>query len=352
MNLILKDVIEQHMKEIDNHDLENTVYDALAKDVFDDLLSVFSDINSPIPSEFTVLPHNFDIDTTQMPSYLRNAHFIAWLRKFNQLLVKIGLPEWKLAKLDLSVVFSDEEKTERFGSLTIEELKEIIRDTWGTSEEIEEILEKINSIEDYREFIQELMSAIHHICSGNDYTNPEYLYSYLEELEFDMPVLGRYINDEKLIVLYIPNIERAAVEHGNTSSREIEKVFIHELFHAYHYNNDKGELISRHDYTSKVVKESLASAFEWLYCVENNIKGEDELRSSWYNHSVVFYPYSGAVGLLSEIGRFTGKYCLNSKKFCDVFEKSLKDVDSALRVLLDSYNFYRIKNSIQIRKKP
>lgn len=351
MNLGLREIIEKHIKEIGKRDFENVVYDALANDVFDNLLSVFAETKEPISPDFTVLPRNFDIDTTRMPSCLKNAHFIAWLKKFNQLLVKIGLPEWKLGAIDLSVVFSDEEKTEHFGSLTIEELKEIIRDTWGTSEEIEKILEKIDGIEDFRMLIQELMDAIHRICSGSDYSNPEYLYTYLEELEFEMPVLGEYINSKKQIILYTPNIEKAAVDHGNISSREFEKVFIHELFHAYHYNSDKGELINRRDYTAKVVKESLASAFEWFYCIENKINGSDELKSSWDNYSVLFYPYSGARDLLSEIGRFTGNYTLNRKKFFDVFDRSLTDMDNALRILLDSFCFYRVKNLIYIREK-
>jgi hypothetical protein len=67
---------------------------------------------------------------------------------------------------------------------------------------------------------------------------------------------------------------------------------------------------------------------------------------------VVFYPYSGARNLLSEVGRFTAKYTLDIKKFCDVFEHSLNDMDNALRQLLITYDFYRIKNLIFIHKKP
>lgn len=355
MDLTVKEkivkIIEQHIKDLDLNNFKNVVYESLAMDIFDDLTNFLNVAEITIPPECTVLPRNFCVDESKKPSYLRDAHFIAWLDKFNETLRMIGLEDWKLPNLDVRVVFSNEQKRSHYGSLTIEELKEIIRDTWGTNEEIEEILKKIHSEEDYRNLIQGLMGTIRRTRSDDDIPNPELLYSYLEELEFDMPILGQYVHAEKMIILYVPNIGRAAAEHKNTASREIEKVFIHELFHAYHYYNDKGELVSRHDYTSKVVKESLASAFEWFYCIENKINGDVELKDSWLKYSVMVYPYSGAYRLLSEIGRFTGQYRLDNQKLRDVFAQSLKDMDGALRALLDPYIFYRIKNSVQIREK-
>lgn len=357
MNPVLKELIEKHnnaLDDINSNEFVNLVYDSLSIGMFDDLIDVFNEIEKPLDS-LTVLPRTFSIGTASMPSYLREAHFAVWLKKYTQLLDEIidkrSLPKWNYYRSNISIEFSDEEKANRYGSLTIEEVKEIIRDTWGKHKEIEEILSRINSSEDYRKLLQELMRTIHRIYRDEDCENPEKLHSLLNELEFEMPVLGEYINNDKKIVLYTINIEIAADKYGNIHSREFEKVFIHELFHAYHYSEDKEELVKRRDYTASVVKESLASTFEWLYCDKNEIKGADDLKSSWDKYPVVFYPYSGARGLLFEIGHFTGKYKLDAEKFCNVFDLSLKDFDSALRELLAKYNFYEIKNLSLYREK-
>lgn len=291
------------------------------------------------------------VNISQMPPYLSASHFDDWLVKFNHSLAEIGLSKWDTHKHNISVELSNEKKNEQYGTLTIEELKDIIRTYWGNHKEIEEILDKIDNYDDYHKILQELMGVIYRIYPERDCRNPEELLALLEELEFEIPVLGEYINRQKLIILYIPNIEKAAVDHGNKPPYEFEKVFVHELFHAYHYGDYIEELAQRHDYTCKVVKESLASAFEWFYCVENKIKGDNELKNSWYKYSMLFYPYSGARRLLSEVGSLTGRYCLNSKKFREIYEESLKDMDCALRDLLYSYEFYRIKNLIHIYKK-
>jgi hypothetical protein len=251
----------------------------------------------------------------------------------------------------VNIQFSNERKTDSYGTLTISELKTIIRETWGTSKEIEDILSKINNKEDCRKLIQELMGVLCSIRHDDDPRNPEEIYSYLNDLIFEVSVLGEYIHKAQEIVLYTKNIEDAAEKNGNSVSREFEKVFAHELFHAYHYANDKGELDNRHDYTSKVVKESLASAFEWFYCEENKINGADRLKSSWYDNRVFYYPYSGARNLLSATGRFSECNCLNRRKFSDIYNKSLEDMDDAMRRLLDSYDFYEIKNATQIKNK-
>ena len=360
MNQILKKLLKKHTSipksDFDNENFDDLIYECLSENVFDDMEQVFSMAEISIPSEAIKLPSGFHITTTFMPSYLREAHFVAWLRKFGQLLDKIidsSFPKWTCFRANITIEFSDEEKANRYGSLTIDEVKEIIRETWGKHKEIEEILSKISSLDDYRKLIQELMEAIHRIYRDEDCKNPEKLHSLQNEMEFEMPVLGEYINEDKKIILYTINIEKSANKCGNIPSREFEKVFIHELFHAYHYLDDKEELVKRRDYTASVVKESLASAFEWFYCVENKIKGADELKSSWDKHSVVFYPYSGAKNLLSETTkRFASwEHPLDTTEFRAIFAYSLDNMDSALRHLLDSYDFYKIKNLILYREK-
>lgn len=291
------------------------------------------------------------VNISQMPSYLSKSLFDDSLGNFNHLLVKIGLSPWNIYKHDISIAFSNEKKRKQYGTLTIEELKDIIRDIWGNHKEIEEILDKIDTHDAYRKCIQELIHNIYLIYPDRNCKNPEELYAFLEDVAFEISVLGEYFDNEKRIVLYTLNIEKAADDHSNPLPLEFEKVFIHELFHAYHYGDYIEELVERHDYTSLVVVESLASAFEWAYCEENKIAGSDDLQNSWFNYPIIRYPYSGAKRLLSDVTPLAGHHSLNNKKFSEVYNKSLTDMDGALRILLLSYDFYRIKNLIYSHKK-
>ena len=298
------------------------------------------------------------VNASHMPSYLNKSYFDDWFDKFNYSLDKIGLPNLNYHKINISIEFSNEKKKKLYGTLTIKELKEYICDVWGNHKEIKDILNRIDSYEDYRKLLQELIGTIYRFYYDMDCHNPEELYSFLDELEFETPVLGEFINNRKLIVLYVPNIEEAANNHTpkNIPAREFEKVFIHEFFHSYHYYNDPEELVERRDYTSKVVKESLASAFEWFYCEGNTINGNDDLWKSWCNYPVLNYPYSGAKNLITSKGGITLRFFLETKKFGNVFDLSLNDMDGALRSLVPEKTFYCIKNqfvcckSILIRK--
>ena len=347
----MRQFFNEHKDDLDNSDFINIIDDALEKNLYEEAIFIFNSAKIFVPGGITTLPRKVHLVTTQMPSYLRSEHFAIWIHKFNRVLEKIGLSAWRYADIEVNIQFSNERKIDSYGSLTISELKKIIRETWGTSKEIEDILSKINNKEDFRKFIQELMGVLCRLRHDDDPRNPEEIYSYLNELSFEVVVLGEYIHTTQEIVLYTKNIEDGAEKNGNSVLREFEKVFAHELFHAYHYANDKREMINRHDYTSKVIKESLASAFEWFYCEENKINGADRLKSSWYDNRVFYYPYSGARNLLSASGRFSEFYCLNRKKFSEIYNKSLEDMDDAMRRLLDSYDFYEIKNAGQIKRK-
>ena len=348
---VIEKLVEKQCAYNDDIDFVDLIDDALEINVYDDLVYVFTRVEIPIPSDITTLAGKVHLETSQIPPYLRSEHFAIWIHKFNRVLEKIGLTAWRYADIKVNIQFSNERKTDSYGSLTISKLKKIIRETWGTSKEIEDILSKINSKEDCRKLIQELMGVLCSIRHDDDPRNPEEIYSYLNDLIFEVSVLGEYTHEAREILLYTKNIEDAAEKNGNSVSREFEKVFAHELFHAYHYANDKREMINRQDYTSKVVKESLASAFEWFYCEENKINGADRLKSSWYDNRVFYYPYSGARNLLSATGRFSECNCLNRRKFSDIYNKSLEDMDDAMRRLLDSYDFYEIKNAGQIKRK-
>jgi hypothetical protein len=164
------------------------------------------------------------------------------------------------------------------------------------------------------------------------------------EVYFNEYVLGEYYHTKKRIVLYTKNIEHVAI-HGRSTVQNFEVTFIHELFHAYHYRDDDREIRLRRDYTSTVVKESFAAAFEWNYCIEYRIAGDRELWWKWQKYSVITYPYSGAQYLIDETA-----YKLQATDFCVIFKMSLTDMDQALRILT-LIEFYDIKNLIQYREK-
>ena len=290
-------------------------------------------------------------NTSQMPPCIISNEFDTWFDKFNTALRGIGLPTFHAFGANISITFSDEEETSVYGSLSIEELKNLILSKWGHNKYILDILQHINNYDDYRHSIQDLMGAIERIRLDNEtLPSSSILHAYLEELQFYMPVMGRYTRGTRTITLFTKNIESAAKKHGNTLKQEFERVFIHELFHAYHYidsyGKDRTELKCRIDYTSKVVKESLASAFEWNYCITNKITGYDSLHAAWRTYSVLSYPYSGASELLVALPTISSTAHiahLDNKKFRDVFELSLTDMDEALRMMVPN-DFYDIKN--------
>lgn len=347
----LRTFIESHIENLSESKIHNLFYDAIIKDMFDDCLDLFDEISAQIP-EIKNLPYSVKFDATLMPEYLRIEHFAVWFKKFNELLCKFNFENSKSSKFDftksgITIKFSNEEKRKHYsGEFSIDEVKEIIRNKWRRHREIEDILDRITDFDDFNNLIRELCETIHRIYPNRDCCNPEELFLLLRNMSFDADILGEYDTKEKSIILYTPNIEKAAIKHKNNNVRECEKVFIHELFHAYHYFDDKDELVYRHDYTLEVVVESLASAFEWFYCVENKINGESDLRKSWNNHSVLYYPYSAASNLLA----FKLSTTIDFKKFEEVFNASIKDMDNALRKLTP-LDFYDIKNLIHVRRK-
>ena len=145
---------------------------------------------------------------------------------------------------------------------------------------------------------------------------------------------GDYSYWQHRITLYYNVIKRDTFK-GKPRIQAFEEVFIHELFHAYHYAiaEKKGliELKERTDYTSRVVKESLAAYFELKYC--NHYGIETNIEDDWHV-SPCRYPYSGAK-------RIKEGY-LNR-----IFEKSCENLDDALREMLEENEFYDVKNIVE-----
>ena len=289
----------------------------------------------------------------RLPSYLSARNFNEWYTKISTTAKNIGLSV--PVSDDLMISFSDTEKTRIFGSLSVEEAKNKIREKWNISERANDLLDGLQTPEDFHE--SQLASPLAEEISAANRDRKETYESVRAQLEdiFDMVafkqlILGEYIHPQ-IIVLYTKNIEHTQKAPGEKRTLEqiYEEVFAHEMFHAYHYQNEPEELVERMDYTSRVVKESLAAAFEWAYCVENKIPNADDLRYDWDRYSVITYPYSGAKHLLQPV-HHKAMVCLDKTAFCDVFHTSLVDMDRALRMLV-SDEFYRIKNLIHYREK-
>ena len=356
MNAVLYELLHKYRNELNQplNDIkdecwENIIDSVIAKEVIDDFLLLFKTEKTFLPSKFIEMPHNIKLEATLMPPYLKTVHFVAWLRKFNQLINEIGLPEWNFSNADISIKFSNEEKTKIYGTMSLNEVKAEIERKWKLNERAKKILERIKDVDTYynEEIASPLAEEIH--CANREYPY-DVIRAELDELfgkvYFKARILGEYYHQSKTIVLYAKSIECTGIP-GRNVVQSFEVTFIHELFHAYHYRNNGSEIISRHDYTNTVVKESLAAAFEWGYCVKNTISGDLDLRRVWEKHSVLAYPYSGAQALTDQ-----HKRVLKATEFCDIFKESLLDMDKALRDMLPLVDFYNIKNLIvsDIRK--
>ena len=341
-----KEVIKKYLDQIESNQFDEFLAEAYQKGVYEEVVSIMEDSEVEMKKsimysrKFTIVPIN-------KPSYLNEVDFLAWLVKFQKTISAIGLQETELD--EHTIQFSNEEAKTSYSGLSVEELKKLIRDTWGKDSRVEEILEGIRNRGDFEKEKDELYQELCRVYeSKRNLPNPEQiLFDKIKELKFEADVLGEYIHAEKKIVLYTKNIEKAALKNGNTNKQEMEVVFIHELFHAYHYANDKGELVNRRDYTAEVVMESLASAFEWYYITEHGLQGAKKLRSSWERHSVKQYPYSGAENLVVE-KYYPSTIYLKKAEFCNIFNISLNDVDDAMRKLLSSKDFYAIKNAASV----
>ena len=285
---------------------------------------------------------------TQMPTYITSYDFDTWFDKFNAALNAIKLSPIFAPDTNIHITFSNKEKTNTHGSLSIDQAKKLVKRLWKTDDHIEDILNQIRTSEDYHNEQQgsRLADAI---CSCNPCEDFEDVLAKLNrifsDIVFQCNILGEYIHPSK-IILYTKNIEKTS---SKTYAQAFEAVFAHEMFHAYHYQNSPCELVCRRDYTSTVIKESLASAFEWFYCTKNKIPGAGDLRSSW-KHSVFSYPYSGAARFVRQ-DYTTLDFYLDETFFYDIFDVSLTDMDAPLRRLLHPKDFYDIKNATQIRER-
>ncbi len=166
--------------------------------------------------------------------------------------------------------------------------------------------------------------------------------------------LGEYLESENKIVLYLSNIYNSAKSISVRPELYVVSVFIHELFHAAHYFlcNEK----SQYDKHSTIIKESLASYFQYKYFDLNiddkenrsNLYYADNMKKSnkkdicymierdW-NFDMNDYPYAGA----RYMQKYQNGFC-NNHLCQDLFYKSILSFEDAYNVL--NY-FYALENS-------
>ena len=300
-----------------------------------------------------------------IPSYLKQADVHQWMDRLEQSLGAIFgshllsnfIDELRRAYGGYTLEFSyDEPHFEEGEPISIDGAKADLLNMLSTrpdsAEDDEFIKDLIQRIEDAETVgqLRECASEIAERCASSRDDYPRIMEAIEDLLGRTVAVgqrnrlyiLGCYFHSEKKIVLYVHAINPSGIA---APLPLFEEVFAHEAFHAYHYYAceyaSRGllfqELPNRKDYTAKVVTESLAAFFEFYYCGRNGISTDIDM--DWRKNPVDVYPYSGAKYILS-----LGSGALAF--FANVFHDSLRDVDRALRLLLeaDMYAFYDVKN--------
>lgn len=306
------------------------------------------------------------MNIVNIPSYLTQQDIHQWINRIGQSLDALFgnyyISSFFAAFGSYKLEFSDELIWEDGEPISLDDAKadliDMVKDRCDNAEydeHIKRLFQRIEKAETVGQ-LRECASAIAEYCASGD-TREERSESYdeIKESILDLLgraitvgqsnrlyILGRYYHYERKIVLYVRAINPSGLA---TRLPLFEEVFAHEAFHAYHYyaceiaskNAFLQELPKRTDYTSKVVKESLAAFFEFYYCGRNGIS--TDIDNDWRMNPVYIYPYSGA-RYLSLSGNCA------SFLFKNVFETSLHDLDKALRLLLekDMDAFYDVKN--------
>ena len=301
-----------------------------------------------------------------LPAGIDNSTVNSWINTFDLHLHTFLQNEYDNRfryKLDsqYTLEFSDELIEESVGNISLEEAKDIILKNWPlkpskyvNEKHIRDLTDRIKKIETL-EGLEGCISAIAEMyVDENGESNYQQTRSQIEEVlnrtvnvgdAYKLYTLGRYYDSTKTIVLY----KRAINMSKRTTPLELfEEVFAHEAFHAYHYYICKEKNLTnfidierRKDYTSKVVKESLAAFFEYYYCRQNNIV--TDINIDWTSNNINTYPYSGAKYLLP--------FSYNASPiFIDVLKASYFDFDQALRMLLanNMTDFYLVKNHKEV----
>ena len=297
---------------------------------------------------------NSKIDSKYHNSYVYLELLNNSINDFNELLNQLKLNNRYLDYYDINIKLSSKKPLTKNKCYNLKDIKEYIKNKWDIDEKL---LDDCLNKESYLEIVGVIASKY----SNKEDNYNEDIYNKIKNVINKLVnnignkkflSLGDYSPKDKTITLYINNIYEYSKSNNILFEDMIKQVFIHELFHYYHYNyNDNNiELLSRNDYTSKIIKESLASYFEYEYLKYEGLDSSKELLlNSWKDNSISYYPYSGAINFLYnyeiDSNAFKNNYPFIYKKdFKNIFDKSLINMDDALRDLLPLDEFYLIKN--------
>ena len=264
-----------------------------------------------------------------------------------------------------SSIFSKDLTVQLLNSLTLKFSDEIVSSDYGFSKK--DALEEF--IDSYPELPDEIKEKI------NNLPDPECLYQYAETVadihgidiedvrgEINNIVhkvthgrdgglkAGSYNHPTRTITIY-DSVIRSGANNGNYIDY-FKQVFAHEFFHAYHcfyarnfgQNNDI-EMLKRHDWTSIVVKESLASYFESIIVLYFRLDSPTDFDYEWRWNDVCVYPYAGAISLLNNTNRLQR---VIDQGVINIFNVSINSLDSALKLMYinDIITLCRIKNVV------
>ena len=274
---------------------------------------------------------DLNINTKNMPIELTVGLLNNFRIDFEQLLRHLSLST-RYSYL-INIEFSLEEKYKSYGCYSIDEIRNIIKTKWETNREVLEILSRIRDYSDYLEYAEVFAARIARLNHSNYDPVRSYNDNLFGWLKVKMKTVAEYIDDTKTIIFYVQSI-RDTCPNSVQFIAHFNSIFVHEAFHAYHYeagNIYSYEVKNRLDYTADVIKESLATYVENIFLSSKGYSERD------YNYSVLTVPYAGF------------KF-VNSSNFVDIFAESLKNMDDALRKLLDYNTFCSIKNKEEFRE--
>lgn len=159
----------------------------------------------------------------------------------------------------------------------------------------------------------------------------------VEKLHRADVILGTFMKNEGFtrggkipygtITLYPKSINRV---YPRSEIKGAKSVFMHELFHAFHYCTmmhkdgwNDGENVG------KIVKESLASYFEYTYAFDvlNDSQIARSIQGDWGKYALDEWPYTGASYILQYAE-------LDDKIFSKIFMASLSGWESAYNAII------------------
>lgn len=236
---------------------------------------------------------------------------------------------FSLHRSTIIIELSNLEPTKTYGILTLDDVKNIFIKMIKEKnyEYADDLIERINNAKS-KDDLLELASPIAEIIMDRDIDDGyekalEMIQDLIGQIKFTGLILGCFYYEpywnydisktkNEKIILYVKNIEACQKNYGGVFNA-FKAVIAHELFHYFHCSLSKFfdgdytyEFSHRSDYLSDVLKESLASYYEWVICKLYQIP--NDLILSWNTHSIKIYPYSGAkyISDIHECGKILG----------------------------------------------